>query len=271
MHALVVAGLLSCFSPGGTPPKPQSPAWRIEKSAPLEVRRKGVADFAGKIHLLGKIPKVVKEYGHPALQVFADGATVRNFAWRGSMEGLHVGSQPFNGSGMRSKHRPISVTLESLYCDDIGEDCVSIQPRARVKLRDSQFRGNWRLRKGEGNNPGLDKIVQIDGAEVLIENCTFFNGLTAIRGKANSRIIVRHCRFINCSTCVSGDGVDNPRPGQTYDNGRAGPCEILVENCEFWDCNEVARAFKGCSIRVKNAKLHRTWRVGWMSGGTVLD
>jgi Right handed beta helix region len=242
---------------------------------PILVTERGVHDFAGKIYIMGKIPRIVKEYGTPALHVMSDRTTVRNFAWRGSMESLHVGSRPFNGEDMRKRHDPIKVTLDRLFCDDIGEDGVSIQPRANVLLKNSQFRGNYGIVAGEGENPGQDKVVQIDGATVTIENCNFFNALSPIRAKANSTVIVRNCKFIHCGSCVSGDGMRNPNHNPPnglppYDNGKAGPSRIIVEDCECWDCKEVARAFPGCTIELHNVKIHSTWRRSRESGGTVI-
>lgn len=187
------------------------------------------------------------------------------------MEGLHVGSRKFTAREMRQRHQPIKVTLDGIYCDDIGEDGIGIQPRANVLVKNSQFRGRYKLEKGEGKNPGQDKIFQIDGANVTIENCVFFNGLSPIRGKANSTIVVRNCKFVDCSTCVSGDGVQSPRAhGVPYDNGHAGPCHIIMEDCECWDCKEVARAFPGCKITLRRVKIHDTWRMKRLSGGIVV-
>ena len=275
MQAILIAGLLSFVKPAPGPPKLKVPEGPVVNHVPFVVQKSGVHDYAGKIYILGKMPRVVKEYGKPALHAFTDGTTVRNFAWRGSMESLHVGSRPFNGKDMRKRHHPIKVTLDRLFCDDIGEDGVSIQPRATVILKRSQFRGNFGLVDGEGENPGQDKIVQIDGATVTIENCDFFNALSPIRAKANSIVIVRNCNFVHCGTCVSGDGLKNPnhKPEMglsAYDNGKPGPARIIVEDCEFWNCGEIARAFPGCTIEVKNVKLHSTWRKARESGGTVI-
>jgi hypothetical protein len=270
MNALLAAGLLSFFTSKSAPPTYQAPDWAEARSKPIIVAKAGTHDFKSKEHVFGKMPKRVEEYGKPALHVRSDKTTVRNFSWRGSMEGVHVGSQPFSPDGMRQRHLPIRVTLEKLFCDDIGEDCVSIQPRAKVTIRDSQFRGNRDRTKGSGEAPGHDKIIQVDGAEVLIENCDFFNGVTPIRGKANSVIRVKNCRFVQCATCVSGDGLDNPRPENPYDFGRAGPCHIIVEDCICWNCGEVARAFPGCTIELRGLQLVRTLKVKNNSGGKII-
>jgi hypothetical protein len=245
------------------------PEWAEKKSERIVLTVPGKHDFHGTIRAVGNMPKKVKEYGKPALQVKSDNVTVKNFAWRGSMEGVHVGSRSFNPKEMRLKHQPIRVTLAQLFCDDIGEDCVSIQPRAVVTIKNSQFRGNHKLKEGDGETPGLDKIVQIDGAEVVIEGCTFFNGFTAVRGKANSRITVRNCKFVNCNTAIFADGMANPRPREEYDNGKAGLCSITVENCSFWDCNRAMLAQKGAEITYRDCKFFRTLHVDYTEGGTV--
>lgn len=271
MQVLAIAGLFSFLAKEPPKPIPQAPNWPVVASAPIQVWKAGTHNFSGKIHSMGKIPPVVKEYGTPSLHVFKGGVTIRNFAWRGSMEGLHVGSRKFTAREMRQRHQPIKVTLDGIYCDDIGEDGIGIQPRANVLVKNSQFRGRYKLEKGEGKNPGQDKIFQIDGANVTIENCVFFNGLSPIRGKANSTIVVRNCKFVDCSTCVSGDGVQSPRAhGVPYDNGHAGPCHIIMEDCECWDCKEVARAFPGCKITLRRVKIHDTWRMKRLSGGIVV-
>lgn len=236
------------------------PEWPEVAAKRVELRKEGVYSYGGRIRRMGRMPRRVREYGRPALHVFGDGVVVRGFAWRGSMEGVHAGSRPFDGRNMRQRHLPVRVTFDGLFCDDIGEDCVSIQPRAHVTLRNSRFRGNFLRRRGEGDRPGMDKIVQIDGATVVIENCDFFNGATAIRGKANSRIVVRNCRFVDCGTAIAGDGGPNPRPGQEYDNGRAGKCVIEVVDCTFWRCRTAFRADDGCTITVRRSAAWETWR-----------
>ncbi len=247
------------------PPASRIPqTWRDVQTDPivLTVPKKS-HDYLRKEHILGVMPTEVEEYGKPALHVRADLVKIKNFYWSGSMEGLHVGSEPFTGRGMRNTHEPIRVTLDRIFCRDVGEDAISIQPRARVTLKNSEIRGNW-MRDFEfsGNKPGLDKLMQIDGATVTIENCIFRNGFTGLRAKANSRIILRNCHFVDCKTAISGDGLDNPRSGNTYDNGHAGLCHIKVENCTFYRCFTLFHAFKGCEIHTKKCVGHRC--LWWM-------
>ena len=57
--------------------------------------------------------------------------------WRGENHVPGVGdavhmNDPFTPRAQRERHR---VTLDHLWCDDIGEDAVSIQPRAIVTIR----------------------------------------------------------------------------------------------------------------------------------------
>lgn len=265
MHVWLVAGLASFLIPGPRAPKIQRPVDPPVASRPIIIAKPGTYDFAGKIHVMGKVPALVVEYGTPSLQVMVKGVSIHNFAWRGSMESLHVGSQPFTPKGMRQRHSALQVTLDNLFCDDVGEDCVSIQPRAKVTIKRSQFQGRYKLSKGTSDAAGMDKLIQIDGAKVTMENCDFFNGVRAVRGKANSTITLRSCRFVRCETAITGDGDFNPRPSDPYDNGRPGMCRIVAEDCTFWDCDAVAKAYPNCTIELVRCKIYRTRQ--WDSGG----
>ena len=270
MYVWLVAGLASFLIPAPRAPKIQRPVDPPVASMPLRIAKPGRYDFAGKIFVMGKVPKRVVEYGTPSLQVMAMGVSVQNFAWRGSMESLHVGSEPFTPKGMRQRHSALRVTLENLFCDDVGEDCVSIQPRAQVTIRDSQFQGQYLLTKGRSDGAGLDKLVQIDGAKVTMEHCDFYNGVRAVRGKANSVIALRGCRFVGCETAITGDGDFNPRASNPYDNGKAGLCHIVAEDCTFWDCDAVAKAYPNSTIELVRCKIYRTRQWDSRGGGKVI-
>jgi hypothetical protein len=268
ISALIAAW--SLFGSGPPPPPWPPPPGPVAPAQPIVIDSRGTRDLGGSVRVLGQIPERVREYGSPALHVRADRVTVRNFSWRGSMEGVHAGSEPFTPLGMRQRHRPIRVTFERLWCDDVGEDAIEIQPRARVVVRESHLRGNHRrLRSDDAEVRGLDKLVQINGAEVTFESCTFFNGVSCIRAKANSRVTLKNCRFVDCSTCVSGDGLACPRPGNIYDNGQPGPCRITLIDCEAWNCELLARAYEGCEIYVINCRLHRGGKTAREDGGRV--
>jgi len=252
----------------GPPEWPLPPGPERRRPA-VTVATRGEHAFRSEVRRVGRLPWKVREYGRPALAVRADRAVVRGFAWRGSMEGVNVGSQAFTGRGQRERHRPIRVTLDGLWCDDVGEDAVSIQPRAVVTIRNSHFRGNHgRLETADSDVRGLDKLVQIDSATVIFENCLFYDGVSAIRAKTNSRVLLRNCIFVNCSTCVSGDGWACPRPDSIYDNGEPGRCVITLINCEAWDCGLLARAYDGCEIRLVDCRVHRT-KLSSEKGGQI--
>lgn len=266
MSMLMWAGVAGALA--GPPEWPEAPG-KERRGPRVTVKTAGKHTFPREVRRVGRIPWQVREYGTPALAVRADRAVVRGFAWRGSMEGVNVGSHPFTAQGMRQRHRPIRVTLERLWCDDVGEDAVSIQPRAVVTIRDSQFRGNHgRLKTTDPDVRGLDKIVQIDSATVTFENCLFYDAVSAVRAKTNSRVILKNCVFVNCSTCVSGDGLACPRPGDLYDNGEPGRCVITLINCEAWNCALFVRAYEGCVIRLVDCRVHRT-KLSRENGGKV--
>jgi hypothetical protein len=260
--------ILSGWTAAAPPAWPEPPG--PERRGPrVTVRTAGRHDFPREVRRIGRIPWQVREYGAPALAVRADGAVVRGFAWRGSMEGVNIGSHPFTARAQRERHRPIRVTLERLWCDDVGEDAVSIQPRAVVTIRHSHFRGNHgRLETADADVRGLDKIMQIDSAVVTLENCVFYDAVSAVRAKTNSRVVLKNCVFVNCSTCVSGDGLACPRPGNLYDNGEPGRCVITLINCEAWDCGLLARAYEGCTIRLVDCRVHDT-KLARADGGRV--
>jgi hypothetical protein len=266
----IFAAALNLFSAPPAPPAwPEAPG-PLVRSKPVVLASSGTHDLGRSVRMLGGIPDRVREYGTPALHVRADRVTVKGFSWRGSMEGVHAGSEPFTPQGMRQRHRPIRVTLDRLWCDDVGEDAIEIQPRARVVIRNSHLRGNHRrLKSDDPDVRGLDKLVQINGAEVTFDSCTFFNGVSCIRAKANSHVILKNCRFVDCSTCVSGDGLACPRPGNLYDNGQPGLCRITLINCEAWNCELLARAYEGCEIQLVDCRLHRGGKPAREDGGRV--
>jgi hypothetical protein len=271
-------GALSFLPPHVPPPAPVPPPGTPVPGHRTIVTQRGTRlSGRGQVADFGRIPDWVKEYGPPVLHVRADAVKVRDWAWRGSMEGVHIGSQPFTPKGMRARHEPIRVELEHLWCEDVGEDAVSIQPRAQVLIRNSFFRGNrGRVPETSDAFRGLDKIVQIDGAHVTFENCVFMDAERPFWAKANSTVIARHCQFIHCRAGASGDGDANPHPlrssshGATgpYDNGQPGPCRIHLIDCEAWDCGTLADAHNGCTITLTRCTLHRTW-FGHENGGTV--
>lgn len=92
--------------------------------------------------------------------------------------------------------------------------------------------------------------------------------MSAVRVKTRSRVVLRNCVFVNCSTAVSGDGLACPRPENPYDNGEPGRCLITMINCEAWDCGMLARAYDGCVIRLVDCRVHGG-RLAKSDGGKV--
>ncbi len=211
----------------------------------------------------------VQEYGRPVLRVAVDRVTVRHFAWRGGMEGVRVDPFHFSPTSMRRFHPALRVKLEGLFCDEVGEDAVSIAPRSIVDLTSSTFAGNFGRKKATGDRPGQDKLVQIDGADVVISHCDFFYAARAVRAKANSHVTIQNCRFIKCKTCVSGDGMANPRRSDPYDNGQPGTCRITLIDCEAWDCDVLALAHRQCIITLIRCSTHDT-KLAKEDGGKII-
>jgi len=216
----------------------------------------GPSDYSGFEYQFSTIKSIVKEYTAPCLHVFKN-AEIRNFTWKGSMEGVHVGSRPFSASDMRKKHLVVVGRFYNLSCDDVGEDAFSVQPNAVAKVYNSQFKANYDSRKKTNSKlRGQDKIVQVDGGEFHGDNILFINAVRAVRGKANSTIVLKNCKFVDCNTCVKGDGLDNPRSSNPFYKGKRGPCKIIIENCEAWNCKLFAYAEDGCAIILKNVKMY---------------
>ena len=256
----LAAFLLLCLTPSlcdAGAPRLKVPRLKKVNGVPQVVTKPGKFLSPG-LNIFGPLPDRVFEYGVPALQIKSSGVDVRQFAWRGSMEGVRVDPLTFSGQSMRRKHRPIGARLSGLFCDDVGEDAISIAPRARVHISRSTVVGNYGRKRGSSSAPGQDKLVQIDGAQVTIEKCDFYHGARAIRAKANTTLIVRDCRFIRCKDCVTGSAEANPGPENPYDNGQPGACHITLINCEAWDCGSLARAHKGCTITLINCRVHDT-------------
>jgi hypothetical protein len=236
---------------------------------PIVIKRSGTYRW-DELRDYKAMPRRVVEYGSPALHVRADNVQIDGFAWRGSMEGVHVGSRPFTPEGMRQRHLPIRVELRGLFCNDVGEDALAIQPRAIVTLRDSSLTGRyrrwWRTNR---DTPGRDKLIQIDGANVTIIGCKFYRGVCAVRVRANSRVTLRDCEFFNCDTCVYADGAANPRSANPYDNGQPGLSNVTLINCRAHTCQVFAYADVGGRIRIDRCPDIKSARLEALKGGQI--
>ena len=194
-------------------------------------------DYGGVIHDFDRMPSKVEEYGTPAA-IFSESGTVSNLFWRGSEEGVHVGSRTkFSGRERRKPYKRIHVEFEGLYCDEFGEDGFTIDTLGKATIRRCGFRG--RSDKGaNGDRPGEDKFGQIDGGWLVldgdpVDERVFERCVRALRGKANSVLDIRRADFTRCREAIKGDGDDNPKKGNPFFNGRAGPCLVWIGTVSY--------------------------------------
>ncbi|MFT5466732.1 MAG: hypothetical protein ACI8UO_001832 [Verrucomicrobiales bacterium] len=227
--------------------------WKPEKKKDASGTFRELKDYRRTMYDFKRMPRTVKEYGRMAA-MFSERGEVRNFGYRGSEEGIHVSSRPnFTGKDRRSTYKPIKVKFDGIYSDHFGEDAFVVDPLARAII----YKGQWKGRKGGGKDkPGTDKVLEVQGGVLEMRGKTTIknpivieNAVRAVRGKANSMIVIRNVDFVNCKTAIKGDGERNPDNGNPlYFNGKPGPCLIYVTHCRFWDCDNVAIAGKNCWI-----------------------
>lgn len=240
------------FLGGGnnTPSKPKY-NWKPKSTKTSKGTFTKEQDYKNVMHDFKRMPSKVKEYQTPAA-MFNSG-TVKNFGYRGSEEGVHVGSRSkFNGTERRRIYKKTTVTFDGVYCDFYGEDCFTVDPLGKAIIRKGQFKGRYD-RGSDGNKPGQDKCIQCDGGRLEVKanskgSVLFDNCVQAIRAKANSIVIIDGANFVDSKNCIRGDGDANPTSIRSFFNGRKGKCLILIKNCSFWDCQYLARAGNNCSI-----------------------
>jgi hypothetical protein len=184
------------------------------------LRESGVYDFKNVLHVWkgpGKCGQT--EYQHPILHVMVSGVTVKNFAFKNAPDGVHVGGLPWTSrNAVRSHPEVVDVTFLNLQAVNICEDAFTCQKNTRaVTIRDSHFWG------------GEDKMVQNDHCRDLrILNTGFYNGVCAIRWKANTTGEVRDCRFVRVDYPVKADGDAWPTGSASSRRRTGGPVRVVA-------------------------------------------
>lgn len=222
---------------------------------------KAVKDYKNVMYDFGRAPrkpKKVKEYQQPA-GIFTKNCKIKNLGYRNSEEGIHIGSNPvFNGKARRSPYKNVTVEFDGLYCDHYGEDAFIVDPLGKAVVRKAQ----WKGRSGSAgpDHSGGDKCIQIDGGRLELRgrkkgDILFERAVRAVRGKANSIVILDNVDFVKCESCIKGDGMRNPpigrhsnRKSEIFFNGKPGKCVILIRNCRFWDCKTLVDIDKDCVV-----------------------
>lgn len=214
-------------------------------------------DYGSVMYDFGRTSNKVVEYQKPTAMFSQDGK-VKNLGYRNSEEGVHVGSRKnFTANDRRQPYRRVTVEFDGIYCDYFGEDAFTVDPLGKAIIRKGQWRG-CASSGGSSRKPGNDKCFQVDGGRLELKAkstgaIVIENAARAVRGKANSIIIIDGVDFVGCETCIMGDGKRNP-PGKNwrYFNGNPGKCLILVKNCRFWNCPVLAEADDDCVIFWEN-------------------
>ncbi len=105
-----------------------------------------------------------------------------------------------------------------------------------------------------------------NGANILVENCTFLNGNTGVYLKACENVTVRNCKF-NGTTNVSSIGANKERGTKAIQFN--GGTNILVENNIFGaECLDgVSIATNGQNVDVINNTFVKTWYGVYYGGG----
>jgi hypothetical protein len=188
---------------------------------------------------------------------------VWNFVWKGSPNGICIGSEPPDLLWMT--HKPIKVALYGCYCDDIGDNAITIYNKADVLLENCTFRGNWKLNKSGPDCVGQKHILKINAGTVTIRKCKFFNSINPILINANSKVIIENCDFGICDYAISINGQPNPRKNVEIDGGKEGESHVEIAECNFFKTNLLAKVERGGIV-----KTSVTIPPSFIDGGTII-
>ncbi len=193
--------------------------------------------------------------------------TINDFSWKGAKEGMFVGSNDPTPRKLRDLHKPINVEIHRAFCEDVGRNAIQIFAESKVLIKDCCFRGNYKMvHPYLAGAPGQDNLIEINGGEVTIDNCLFFNSKVPIIIKASSKVIIKNSFFSVCDVGIFIDGRDNPRQNDTYYKGR-GPASLEIENTSGFKTNVLTRAETGSKVSMRNCEA--TGRLYIEDGGTV--
>ena len=198
----------------------------------IEIRKPGTYDFKKILHEWKGIPwGRDREYGPPILQVFVSNVTIKNFAFAGSPDGVHVGALRWTAeNAVREAKTVENVRFIGLQAIDIREDAMTLQMGTRkVSLQDCQF---WGAR---------DKVVQNDHCQDLrVEGCGFYGGARPLRFKANTSGIVTNCVFLKNAQAIKADGLPWPEDVRKSRRRPGGTTRVRVRGCLFYQSSTAA-------------------------------
>jgi len=135
------------------------------------------------------------------LRIAASNVTLRNFAYSGAPDGIHIGTSA-SGQGHSSGRSLSNIVLENVT-GEACEDALTIQYGVQdVSIRNSLFLPN--------PNPEFrDKLLQLNFGDVHIERTTFFGGdlSTCVMFKGGQNIHIQDSCFNDCDRAINGSTI----------------------------------------------------------------
>lgn len=224
----------------------------------IVIDRPGLYDFANVLHVWeGARWPTDREYGPAILHVRTSGVDVRNFAFAGAPDGVHVGALPWTPRNAIRWGAPVSdVRFDHLQATDIREDALTCQTNtSRVTLTDCHFWG------------GKDKAIQNDHAtDLVIRRCGFYDGVRSIRFKAGTSGHVHQCAFLRCDYPIKADSRPWPDSGSSRRRRSGGPVALDITENTFFAAKLAISTDSGVAVRRARNRFPATDRETELTG-----
>ncbi len=135
------------------------------------------------------------------LRIAASNVTLRNFAYRGAPDGIHIGTAN-DGQGHSSGRSITNIVLDNVTgwaCEDAMTIQYGVQ---QVTIRNSLFLPN-------PNAQYRDKLLQFNFGDVEVANTTFYGGGDSLcmMFKGGQNIHVHDSCFMNCDRAMNGSTI----------------------------------------------------------------
>lgn len=164
----------------------------------LIIKKSGVYDFKNTLfYWSGKGTCGAPENQPYIMRISATNVTVRNFGYKNAPDGIHIGSAD-DGQGYNS-----GTTLKNIRLENVTgwacEDALTTQYGVKdLTIVNSKFYGNPDYSKA-------DKILQLNFADVTIENSEFYDTLVCVMFKGGQTIKIKNSFFSGCERAVVGE------------------------------------------------------------------
>jgi len=135
------------------------------------------------------------------LRIASSNVTLRNFAYKGAPDGIHIGTSA-SGQGHSSGQSITNIVLENVT-GEACEDALTVQYGFQnITIRDSLFLPN--------PNPDYrDKLLQLNIGDVEIDRTSSWGGglSTCLMFKGGQSIHVRDSCFTDCDRAINGSTI----------------------------------------------------------------